>query len=595
MNKEKLLEYYDRELAYLRKMGAGFAKQFPKVAGLLELDDRECPDPQVERLIESFAFLTSRIQYNIDNDFPQLTTAMLGVLYPQLLSIIPSMAIARFKADPDQGKLTNGHLIKKNTTIFTQTNEGDICRFRTCYPVELWPVSVVEAEFESPQKYAFLDSIPNASMVLKIRLKCDGVMFNEINLNTLRFHLNGNHTLVYKLYELFFAHLKGVCFLEEGSGEPRFLPNESVSPVGFRHMDETLPVAPNSHTGYRLLLEYFTFPDKFLFFDLNNLDHINKGEFVDLIFIFDLFQREGLVVDENTFCLGCSPVINLFNKVAEPVRIDHKSTEYLVIPDAHREKTTEIYSIESVMSSDGRSYEPYFSYNHFSEDHERRTFWTSRSSESLKDGFSGTETRLSFVDLDFNVNNPADQVATVHTICTNRGLAEQIPAGAVFMIEEAAPLSYITLLGKPTAQISPHLGGSSLWKLVSHLSLNHLSLTESQESLKPLKEILKLYNFSNHKSIDQQIFGLKEMSSRKVVRRVGDEAWRGLCRGYEITLTFDEKQYVGSSSILLASVLNYFFALYVSLNSFSQVVIKSYQKEGVWKRWPPMTGEKIVI
>jgi len=302
-----------------------------------------------------------------------------------------------------------------------------------------------------------------------------------------------------------------------------------------------------------------------------------------------------MVVNADTFSLGCTPVINLFSKVAEPVRVDQKQMEYRIMPDVHREKTTEIYSIDSVKSGDGTKYDPYFSYNHFSENEKRKAFWTSRVNETARADLSGTETYISFVDLDFKIQQPPDQVVTVRTLCTNRRLAEHIPVGAVFMIEEAAPLSSISLLTKPTPQITSDVGGSSLWKLISHLSLNHLSLTEGAESLKALKEILKLYNFSERNSINRQIIGINDMRCKKVVRRVGIEAWRGMCRGYEITLTFDDGYYVGSSAILLASVLNYFFALYVSLNSFSQVVIESIQKEGVWKKWPPMTGEKIVL
>ena len=139
-------------------------------------------------------------------------------------------------------------------------------------------------------------------------------------------------------------------------------------------------------------------------------------------------------------------------------------------------------------------------------------------------------------------------------------------------------------------------------RLISHLSLNYLSLSNGEESLKALREILMLYSFSDHiytyqhqASTYQQISGIREMSCRKVVRRVGADAWKGFCRGIEVTLTFDERLYVGSSAFLLASVLNHFFPLYASVNSFTHLIIKSYQREGIWKKWPPTAGEQIVL
>jgi type VI secretion system protein ImpG len=150
-------------------------------------------------------------------------------------------------------------------------------------------------------------------------------------------------------------------------------------------------------------------------------------------------------------------------------------------------------------------------------------------------------------------------------------------------------------LSKPTPQREPPLAGAALWRLISHLSLNHLSLSEAQDSLQALREILQLYSVADRPSIQQQIMGICQMSCRSVVRRVGTEAWRGFCRGTEVTLWFDEDLYVGSSAIVFASVLNHFFALYASVNSFTQLIVKSQQREGIWKQWPPMAGRQPVL
>jgi type VI secretion system protein ImpG len=182
-----------------------------------------------------------------------------------------------------------------------------------------------------------------------------------------------------------------------------------------------------------------------------------------------------------------------------------------------------------------------------------------------------------------------------HTLCTNRRLAEQVPIGALLQIEEAAPAAEIICLTKPTPQLDPPLGGATLWRLISHLSLNFLSLSNDGEGLKALREILRLYSFLDDASVVQQVAGIRDLNTRSVVRRIGTDAWRGFCRGVEVQLLFDEEQYVGSSAFLFGAVLNRFFALYSSVNSFTQLVIRSKQRDGIWKKWPSIIGEQIVL
>jgi len=197
---------------------------------------------------------------------------------------------------------------------------------------------------------------------------------------------------------------------------------------------------------------------------------------------------------------------------------------------------------------------------------------------------------ISFVDLDFNAKLPPDQTVFAHVMCTNRDFATQLPDGAVLQIEDVAPIARITCLGKPTLPAYPPLGGSTLWNLISNLSLNYLSLSGGADSLHALREILRLYSFSDQPSTHQQVQGIREMMCRRVTRRIGTEAWRGFCHGTEVTLVFDEKLYVGSGPFLMGAVLSRFLALYGSVNSFTQLVIKSQQREGEWKRWHPVAG-----
>jgi type VI secretion system protein ImpG len=614
---EELLRYYKSELTYLRRMGGVFAERYPKVAKRLELGPDECADPHVERLIEAFAFLTGRLQHEIDSEFPDITSALLNILYPQLTSPIPSMAIARFNVGQDQGKMTTGFTIDRHTPLFADAANGVACRFRTCYPVTLWPLQVARAEIESTSRWSFIDANSKAVAALRLKLKClPGGKLKELPVDRLRFYLNGDRMSVKTLYELLFCDVHDVV-LEIPGAPPIYLGADSIKQVGLESYDDMLPHPPNVHPGYMLLLEYFAFPKQYLFFDLcfdqstpgqqrktnTLLDFVPEGE-TDTMHISLLFNRrpkENLVVDENTFALGCTPIINLFPKTTEPIRLDHRSLEYPLVPDKRRERTTEIHSILSVSASSNDTdaahrIEPFYSYNHRLESSHHNAFWHARRVPAQRKDLPGTEIVLSFLDLDLNPSLPPMQTVYAHTLCTNRELAWELPAGAVLQMEQQAPLDKerpVVCLGKPSPPAPPPSRGATAWRLISHLSLNHLSLSEEKDSLPALKEILRLYCLSE--SHHQLIEGLKEMSCRRVMRHIGADAWRGFCRGNEVTLVLDEDCYEGSGGFLFGAVLNRFLASYASINSFTQLVVKSKQREGIWKTWEPMAGETVLL
>jgi type VI secretion system protein ImpG len=597
---EELLRHYEQELTHLRRMGVEFARKYPKVAGRLELSPDQCADPYVERMIESFAYLTARIRHNIESEFPQVPSALLSILYPHYLNPVPSMSIARFEVDPTQGKLTSGYTIDTNTSLFAQSHQGQTIRFRTCYPVTLWPVDVSQAALEPVENFELPGSHAGVAAVLRIRIEHRGGTLGELDLKSLRFFINGEPMRVYSLYEMIFGSLCGVAILPEGSTRPITLPIDSIRPVGFGSDENVLPYPSHSHPQYRLLQEYFSFPEKFLFFDIDNLErHASEGSF-DILLLVGRVPKQRPVINRDTFALGCTPIINLFSKTTEPIRISHLQPEYQLVPDMRREATTEIYSINSVSGSsesdeDSSRIEPFYSFNHQSDQRGAQAFWFARRTASERQNIPGTEMFLSFVDLGFKPLLPPTQTVFAHTLCTNRHSASALPTNAELNVEEATPIARVYCVTKPTRQIDPPLSGMAYWRLVSHLSLNYLSLSDGQHSLKALQEILGLYTFVEEPSRQHQIMGIREMSTRKVIRRVGKEAWRGFVQGTEITLEFDETRYVGSSAFLMASVLNRYFALYTSINSFTQLVARSAQREGIWKQWPPMVGEQFIL
>ncbi len=595
-----LLDYYQRELSFLREIGAAFARNYPKIASRLQIGHDESPDPHVERLIESFAFLTGRVQLGIDSEFPLIPTALLGILYPHLLEPVPSMVVARIEADPTQGELTSGFLIPRHTALFTETEQGETCRFRTGTDVTLWPLAVTEAAIESADQYDFLDDTDIAT-VLRIRVAAQGgATLADMGVERLQFYINADLERAGSVYEILFSNVADVVVLPDYAGPPRALSGDALRPVGFAADEALLPHPGQAHPAYRLVQEYFAFPEKYLFFDVAELSGHGAEAGLDILFLLKQTPDRRLTVTADTFLLGCTPVINLFPRTSEPIRLDHTQTEYRLIPDSRWERITEIHSIERVSASaDARdealAYAPFFSFDHATEGNGSTAFWYANRHNTERADLPGTYMTLSFVDLEFRPAMPADQTVYAHTLCTNRGLADQVPPGALLQMEEAAPVARISCLRKPTGQIHAPLGGPALWRLISHLSVNHLSLAGGPDSLEALREILRLYTLSTHPATEQQIRGIRSLEARPVVRRRGTDAWRGFVRGTEVTMTLDERFFVGGSAFLLGAVLSRFFALYASINSFSQLVVRNAQREGIWKQWPPVGGEQAVL
>ncbi|HRC85743.1 MAG TPA: type VI secretion system baseplate subunit TssF [Thermoanaerobaculia bacterium] len=597
---EELLHYYWQELLYLRREGEQFARAYPKVAARLELSADGSPDPHVERLIESFAFLTARIQRNLDNDFPEIAAELVQLLYPHLVQPVPSMSVARLRVDPKRGKPTFGHQVPRETGLFVHSEDGTLCRFRTCYPVTLWPLEISEAALEPAERYPALDWLSGVSTVLRLRLATLADPLDTLELDRLRLYLHGDAHLVGRLYELICQRALGVAVLAPGARRADLLAQGSIEPVGFALDEEVLPHPRQAQPAYRLLQEYFTLPEKFHFFDLTGLAQHLTGEAVDLLFLLERSPEPRLHVEANNFLLGCTPIINLFSHTSEPIRIDHRSFEYRLVGDQRRERTTEVHSILKVTgtadsAAGSREIEPFYSFNHGLGAAGQRVFWHGRRVPCQVPGLTGSDLLLSFLDLDFKPSLPPMEVVFAHVLCTNRALAEQVPAGCLLETDVPMPVGQVVCLKKPTQQHSPPLGGQTLWRLVSHLSLNYLSFTSEAESLKALRELLRLYCPAEAAAAHRQIDGLMGLSVEPVVRRVGNQAWKGFCRGHEVTLTLDEGQFVGGSAFLFAGVLSRFFALYCSTNSFTQLVAKSREREGEWYRWPPMAGEKRLL
>jgi type VI secretion system protein ImpG len=612
--RDELLAYYERELTFLRQMGAEFAEKYPKVASRLLIEADRCEDPHVERLVEAFAFLAARVHLKLDDEFPQISEALLDVLYPHYTRPVPSMTVVEFHLDPEQGKQTTASSVPQGSMLYSKPVDGVPCKFRTCYPTTLWPVTVSDAQWRTPDRLAPPLRAPDAAVVCRVELAClPDVTFDKLDLSSLRFYLNGESSLVHTLYELLSNNCLRIVIrdLAPNSRKPAVtLGPEALRPVGFRPEDAVLPYPRRSFAGYRLLQEYFAFPEKYFFFDLTGLEQVAAagfGQKIEVLFLVSPFERNErqqaleVGVSAKTFRLNCTPVINLFPLTAEPILLDQTRYEYPVVPDARRRNALEIFSIEEVLSSNPqtqeiRYYDPFFSHRHAASREKKQMFWNATRRPSTRIDDEGTEISIALTDLTGKPVHPDVDSLTVRCTCSNRGLPSKLPFGRErgdFELEGASAIKKIVALRKPTATLRPPAGKGLLWRLISQLSLNYLSLVE--EGKEALQEILRLYNFSDSTYLEKQIAGILRLAARKHFARVVSENGISFVRGTRVEMEIDEEQFVGGGVYLFSTVLENFLGLYASMNSFSQLVVSTPQRKEVLKQWPPRAGHTILL
>lgn len=608
---DELLPYYEKELAFIRQLGAEFADRHPKVAGHLKVSEQSVEDPHVSRLIEAFAYLNARVQHKLDDDFPELSDAMLGVLFPHYQRPLPSMSIVQLQPAEE---LDSPYLLQRDAVIETQAVHGQPCTFSSCYPVEILPVTVASANMAGlPFVAPGANEVKGAAAIINIRLKTNSneVSFADLRPEKLRFYLKGQGQHVNPLYEMLNKDCLNVVLAKsEEDTRPVFLGKDAIQAVGFTEEEGLLPYPAASFVGYRLLTEYFAYPEKFLFIDIEHVAEAIPPDADNEINLYIYLANSSVElehnINEDTFALHCTPVINLFKQIAEPISLDHTQHEYLVTPDSRHPLGMEVYSIDGVKTStpEGEitSHFPIYGTNHDAANNDYNVYWHStRRSASL-----GTHTRdngsdvfISLVDPQFNPDHADDRTLEIDLTCSNRDLPAQLPFGKdqpkLHFVDEAPPVKNIKCLMQPTATIRPPLRDHARWRLISHLNLNHLSLTGTGNTTAALKEILRLYDFKDSSISRAIIQSISQLRTAPVSAPITLNDRTAICRGTEIYIEIDESLLAGNSPYLLVNVLERFFALYCSINSFTRVIATLKGKEGILKQCPPRVGEKVLL
>ena len=608
---EKLLPLYEKELAFIQQSAGEFARRHPSVAGALQLDTDTVEDPLVAQLLSGVSYLNARIQQKLDDEFPELTEAMLETLYPHYLRPVPSMTILQFEPE---ALLDEASEVSKGTLLDTEQMSGNGCRYSTCYDVTIPAVrldtaSLMPRPFIAPGS----NQITEANAVLKLAFStlAEEAAVQEVMSDSLRFYLKGQPQHVYPLYDLLLTKsVKLVVAKGDNDPNPIYLDSDLIEAIGFSEDEGMIPYPDNAFLGYRLLTEYFVFPEKFLFIDIKGLKEVLQDyegqEFHLYVYLEESSDELEQQVSSSFFAMGCTPAINLFPMRAEPVALDHTQYEYPVIADIRRREEMEIWSVESVTVSDTsgkvREFTPFYSYQHHQAESGQTAFWMTRRREVVEgEHFNekASEMGIRLVDLEFNPFEAKDSVLHLQTLCTNRNYPKKLPSGggqpSFFIVDGDAPTEKICSVLAPTSVVRPPMKDGAYWRLISHLNLNFLSLSRGTDSCEAFKEILRLYNFKESASTRNLIESLRSMDTRTITAPIPIDNTTVLCRGTEVELELDSMMLTGTSPLLFSSVIERFLGAYCSINSFVRLIVKLTGKDGELKRWPPRAGDKALL
>ncbi|WP_305907349.1 type VI secretion system baseplate subunit TssF [Methylomarinum sp. Ch1-1] len=622
----RLLKYYNSELHHLREMGGEFAAEFPKIAARLGMDGFECADPYVERLLEGFAFMAARVQLKVDSEFPRFTQHLLEMVYPNYLEPTPSMTVVQFQPDLSEGSLNEGFVIPRDTALRSQIGKGEqtACEYRSAHDVTLWPLEISEAEYlPSVGAVANLGapSLNGLKAGIRLRLRTTaGLKFNQIKLESLPVYLRGHGELPMQLYEQLLSDAFAVCMqpVEKTSDRWRHLVKEQpVRRLGFGDDEALLKYSPRSFQGYRLLQEYFALPERFMFVELGGFKQAVRqcdSQEMDLIVLLKRSHSKLInSVDASQFALFCSPAINLFPKQVDPIHINQKLSEYHVVPDRSRPMDFEVCQVRQVVGSGNGEetvdFQPFYQYSD-ERNHQRQPAYYSLhraqrvvSSKQRRHGprssYIGNEVFITLVDAEAPPYSSELRQLSIKTLCSNRDLPLLMPLGAAktdFTMQKGAPIASIRCLAGPTKPRPSNAYDNTAWSLINHLTLNYLSLIDhsEKEGAVALRHLLKLYGDYGDASVSRQIEGLLSVKADNIVRRVNSRGPIVFARGMEISLNFEEAAFEGSGVFLLGAVLEQFLARYVSINSFTETVIRSTDREEII-RWPARTGQRKII
>lgn len=593
---EDLLPYFERELVLLRRHCGEFSERYPRIAGKLHLSGESCEDPHVEHLIESVAMLAARISKRLDDDYPQFTEALFEALFPHYLRPLPSCAIVQ-----QIPLATGGSALPAGSELDSAPVRGVRCRFKTIYDIKASTTILEHAQFTSMIQAPPGIRIPMAvNSALKIVVQC-----GEVPPASLRVFIDGEPTFASALRDTLF--MRTACaYVEAETGAWITLPEVPLRAVGFDEADALLPFPARSQAAYRILSEYFAYPEKFNFFDLDiaaltAVLPVGCQRFTLHLGIAGLRPDSDIArmlssISAANLLLGCSPAVNLFHQDGVPIAITHQKADYTVLAHATHAHGYEVMAINSVQMLRQRGGDstltelrPLYSLRHGEGEAQKGHYWVLRHDDALASKSPGHEKKMTLVDSDFNPMLNEKASLSIKLTCSNRDLPLALKYGqAQGDLRPCSGGAALRLLRRPSPprRFSPGFGLH--WRLISHLTLNHHAL--AQEGLAALREMLTLYDLAQSATSQRLINGITALAHVPTTRWLRHQRGTSLVHGVEVSMTLDEAAFVGNSLHLFVQVIDHFLGLYVQINSFIELVVLSLQSGEELVRCQPRSG-----
>lgn len=622
---QQFLDYYNKELTFMREMAGEFALQHPKIAGRLGINGIEVADPYVERLIEAFCFMSARTQLKLNAEFPNFTQRLLDVIYPNYNAPGPSMGVVQIQPNVKQGNLTAGYPLPKDSAFFSRIAPGEMtrCEFRSGQDITLWPLKITDARLTSVppdmpnlDKYRIAQHRLKGALRIKLRLEGDAVFSQLSGLDRLPVYINGDERVVSSIFELLHAsHVAVIVRTNLPGGD---VADEIISqlPLAFEGLEpgqSLLPVSWNTFHGHNLVQEYFACRQRFYFFTLTQLSHAlakNQTQEAEIIILLDnLSQSLVSHVDADRFLLFCTPVINLFPKRLDKIEINRANSEFHAVADRSRPLDYEIFSLQKVFGQQAENskevvFNPLFQTQQGDDHSAGRYFSVTRKLRVKNDNhrkyitrtsYTGTEVFVSLVDQKEAPYADDIRYLSIEAMVTNRDLPRLITQNGNFdlTMSSAAPVMGATFVCQPGAPRPPFATGESAWRLIRQLNYNYFPLSDRDH--KPggesLRDMLRLFVQGADSVSNAQIDGLVGCKSEPVIRRLPGNGLLVYGRGIRCTLTVDETCFSGASPYLFGLIMENYVARHAAINVFTEMELHSMQRGRIGK-WDARPGRR---
>ncbi|MBU2551225.1 MAG: type VI secretion system baseplate subunit TssF [Proteobacteria bacterium] len=573
--------YYQLELSHLRELAVEFSQAHPALAPMLSGTTQ---DPDVERLLEGTAFLTGQVRQKLDDEFPEVVHGLMRLIFPHYLRPIPASTTIVFKP---KASLKESIRIPAGTALASVPVEGTKCPFRTCYDVELHPLKITGAAMRQQ---------PGQPATITLNFEMTGFPLSAWKADSLRLHIGGGYADAANLYYLFFQHVRSVTLSPSEGGSSIILPPQAIRPVGMANDEGLFPYPPQSFPGYRIIQEYFILPEKFLYIDITGLEAWqDRGPGTGFKLVFELRQPPSSIsqVKQEQFVLFATPAVNLFPFDGDPISLDHRQPEYRVVPSGGDPTHHQVYSVERVIglapgTVQKRAYAPFELFT--PQDQAVPVYFV-----NAKPSATRPDAEL-FISVAYppQAGAPTPETLSIQLMCTNALLPERLKVGDINQPTSTSPeLAEFTNIRQPTATVQPPLGRNLLWRFLSHLSLNLLSLADSDN----LKALLRLYIFPEGRdraailANEKRVEGISSLEIHTVNRLVNGL----IMRGQEIHLGLSPDNFASRGDMFLfGSIMDHFLGTYASINCFTRLKVKDALSGDIYE-WPVRVGDRPLI